>query len=152
MKSKRERERARERDRVCIFFFTVACACGGPEDSSEQQRWLGSDLSFYYTITMFAIQARVRATEAVKSALALRRRGSTVSQPHTRSCPPRYNVHTMRLDWSSGTVRLSTTSGRQSEAQRNWQRAVEARGGVYQLVRTADDMAALVERVKRGEW
>ena len=60
------------------------------------------------------IQARVKATEAVKSALALQKQGRCVSVPVSRACPPRYNVHTMRLDWQSGTVRLSTTSGRQS--------------------------------------
>jgi IS605 OrfB family transposase len=60
------------------------------------------------------IQARVKATEAVKSALALRKQGRTVSAPTSHACPPRYNVHTMRLDWSSSTARLSTSSGRQS--------------------------------------
>jgi putative transposase len=60
------------------------------------------------------IQARVRATEAVKSALALQQQGRRVSVPTSRVCPPRYNVHTMRLDWQAGTVRLSTARGRQS--------------------------------------
>jgi putative transposase len=60
------------------------------------------------------IQARVKATEAVKSALTRQRRGRRVSVPVSRACPPRYNVKTMRLDWQAGTVRLSTTSGRQS--------------------------------------
>ena len=60
------------------------------------------------------IQARVKATEAVSSALTRLRQGRTVSAPVSRSCPPRYNVHTMRLDWLSSTVRLSTTNGRQS--------------------------------------
>jgi putative transposase len=60
------------------------------------------------------IQARVKATEAVKSALTRRKQGRRVSAPRSRACPPRYNVHTMRLDWSTGTVRLSTTSGRQA--------------------------------------
>jgi putative transposase len=44
------------------------------------------------------IQARVKATEAVKSALALQKNGRAVSAPVARACPPRYNVHTMRLD------------------------------------------------------
>lgn len=58
------------------------------------------------------IQARVKATEAVKSALALAKKGRTVSAPRSRSCPPRYNVHTYTVDWAAGTVRLSTTGGR----------------------------------------
>lgn len=40
--------------------------------------------------------------------------------------------------------------GQQSEAQRNWQRAVEARGGVYRIVRSAEDMTHLVEDVQHG--
>ena len=47
---------------------------------------------------------------------------------------------------------FKTPTGKQADAQRNWQRAVEARGGIYQLVRSADDMTALVDRVQRGEW
>ena len=60
------------------------------------------------------VQARVKATEAVKSALALQRAGRTVSQPHSDACPPHYNVHTYRVDWESRTVRLSLVGGRQT--------------------------------------
>jgi len=59
------------------------------------------------------IQARVKATEAVKSALALAKKGRKVSAPRSRSCPPRYNVHTFKVDWARGVVRLSTTGGKQ---------------------------------------
>lgn len=41
--------------------------------------------------------------------------------------------------------------GQQSEAQANWQRAVEARGGIYRLVRSADDMQQLVADVQSGD-
>lgn len=58
------------------------------------------------------IQARVKATEAVKSALDRQKKGRPVSCPHARACPPRYNVHTYRLDWERGTVNLATTGGR----------------------------------------
>jgi IS605 OrfB family transposase len=58
------------------------------------------------------IQARVKATEAVKSALDRQKKGRTVSCPVSRACPPRYNVHTYRLDWETGVVNLATTSGR----------------------------------------
>lgn len=47
---------------------------------------------------------------------------------------------------------FKTTKGRQSPAQSAWQRAVELRGGVYAVVRNADEMTALVERVQRGEF
>ena len=58
------------------------------------------------------VQARVKATEAIKSALALAKKGRKVSAPRSRSCPPRYNVHTFKVDWARSVVRLSTTSGR----------------------------------------
>lgn len=58
------------------------------------------------------IQARVKATEAVRSALALSKKGRKVSCPKSTSCPPRLNVHTFKLNWSAREVRLSTTAGR----------------------------------------
>lgn len=60
------------------------------------------------------IQARVKATEAIKSALTLKRQGRTVSAPQSNTCPPRFNVHTFKVDWEARTVRLSTTQGRMS--------------------------------------
>lgn len=45
---------------------------------------------------------------------------------------------------------FKTARGQQSEAQKNWQRAVEARGAVYRLVRSAGDMQQLVEDVQHG--
>jgi hypothetical protein len=45
---------------------------------------------------------------------------------------------------------FKTKRGQQSEAQADWQRAFEARGGVYRLVRSADDMLALVAEVQSG--
>lgn len=47
---------------------------------------------------------------------------------------------------------FKTAKGRQRANQENWQRAVEQRGGVYAVVRTAEEMVALVERVQRGEF
>lgn len=60
------------------------------------------------------VQARVKATEAVKSALTLQRQGRRVSCPKAAACPVRYNLHTYKLDWESRTVRLSTTQGRKT--------------------------------------
>lgn len=45
---------------------------------------------------------------------------------------------------------FKTAAGRQSEAQRCWQRAVEQRGGIYRLVRSADDMRQLIQEVQDG--
>ncbi len=58
------------------------------------------------------IQARVKATEALKSTVARRRQRRPVSCPQSAGCPPRYNHHTFAVDWTDRTVRLSTTAGR----------------------------------------
>src|SRR5690348_4701153 len=57
------------------------------------------------------VQARTKATEAVKSALTKKRQGKKVSQPRSNLCPARYNVHTYKLDWASQTVNLATSPG-----------------------------------------
>jgi putative transposase len=62
------------------------------------------------------IQARQKASEAVKSAMTLLKKGGKVSCPQAVSCPPRYNLHTYTLDWQASTVRLSTTRGKQTIA------------------------------------
>jgi putative transposase len=98
--------------------FNLVCAHGWGEgekngvrlhhatyrDSKEVAPGLVSDLH---------IQARVKATEAIKSALTRQRQGRRVSCPRSTACPPRYNVHTYRLDWAAGVVNLSTIEGRQ---------------------------------------
>jgi len=81
------------------------------------------------------IQARVKATEALKSAITWKarheasyskrvakalKRGKPAPQfkpvkcPQSKSCPIRYNVHTSTLNWQRSTVRLSTSAGKQS--------------------------------------
>jgi IS605 OrfB family transposase len=65
-------------------------------------------------VSDLVVQARVKATEALRSAFALRKQQRTVAMPHSSACPPRYNVHKDRLDWQSRTVRMSTTGGRQT--------------------------------------
>lgn len=45
---------------------------------------------------------------------------------------------------------FKTATGRQAEAQKKWQRAFEARGGVYRLVRSPEEMEQLVEDVRSG--
>ncbi len=60
------------------------------------------------------VQARVKATEAVKSAIALQKAGRKVGMPVSDACPPRYNVHTYRVDWESQAVRMSLVGDRQT--------------------------------------
>src|SRR5262249_26436686 len=73
--------------------------------------------STYYTVKELCkglvsdliIQARTKATEAIKSALARKKAGRKVKQPRSHLCPARYNLHTFTLDWQSQTVSLSTS-------------------------------------------
>jgi len=58
------------------------------------------------------VQARMKAAEALRSAFALQKQNRQVSMPVSAACPPRYNVHTYKLDWESQTVRISTTRER----------------------------------------
>jgi hypothetical protein len=45
---------------------------------------------------------------------------------------------------------FKTDTGRQSQAQRDWQAAFEARGGLYRLVRSDADMLELIADAKAG--
>jgi putative transposase len=58
------------------------------------------------------VQAREKAAEAVRSALARETKRRKVSCPRSVLCPPRYNCRTFRLDWDAAAVGLSTTAGR----------------------------------------
>jgi putative transposase len=58
------------------------------------------------------VQARQKAAEALKAAIALAKKGKKVGGPHSIACPPRFNRHTYRLDWERASIRLSTTRGR----------------------------------------
>lgn len=49
-------------------------------------------------------------------------------------------------------VEFKTATGRQSDDQRTWAEAVRRAGGIYELVRSADQMPELIARVRRGEW
>lgn len=89
------------------------------------------------------IQARVKATEAVKSVLSRKKKGWRVSCPRSAHCPPRYNVHTYHVDWAHRTVNLATVAGRLHLPFRFPPYAAAALGYPTQ---TAD----LV--VKRGHW
>jgi putative transposase len=90
------------------------------------------------------IQARVKAAEALRSAFTLRCDPSrTVSMPQSLACPPRYNLHTYRLDWQTRTVQLSTTAGRQTIRFTVQDYATKYTGCEV-------DTADLVER--NGEW
>ncbi|HEY3228485.1 MAG TPA: transposase [Roseiflexaceae bacterium] len=88
--------------------------------------------------------ARAKAAEALRSAFKLRKDPKrTVSQPRSVACPPRYNVHTYRVDWESQTVRMSLVGGRQTIRFRVPDYAAKYVG--YRV-----DTADLIER--NGRW
>ncbi len=58
------------------------------------------------------IQARVKATEALRFAFDRRKKGRQTSCPQATACPPRYNRRTATVRWETREVRLSTTAGR----------------------------------------
>ena len=59
------------------------------------------------------VQARQKASEAVKSAIALAKKGRKVNEPQSTLCPPRYNCNSFSLDWQKGLANLATVAGRQ---------------------------------------
>ncbi|WP_201371538.1 RNA-guided endonuclease InsQ/TnpB family protein [Ktedonobacter robiniae] len=58
------------------------------------------------------IQARIKATEALKSAFDRKAKGRKAGQPQSRQCPIRYNERTSVLNWQTQEVCLSTVEGR----------------------------------------
>lgn len=56
--------------------------------------------------------ARVKATEAVKSALDRLKKGRTTRTPHAQFCPIRYDARSYWVKWESMTCSLATMNGR----------------------------------------
>ncbi|MBI3962735.1 MAG: IS200/IS605 family element transposase accessory protein TnpB [Deinococcus sp.] len=97
--------------------FNTVCAYGWERREKNgvtlhHQTYRMLKAKFPALVSDLHIQARVKATEAVKSAFLRQRQKRPVSCPRSQACAPRYNVHTFRLDWEARTVRLSTTVGR----------------------------------------
>lgn len=97
--------------------FNSVCAVGW---DSEEKNGVKLHHATYYPlkeqypqlVSDLHIQARMKATEAVKSAFTRQKQGRKVGQPRSRSCPVRYNNHTFRVDWIKGEVNLSSVAGR----------------------------------------
>src|SRR6266498_5427229 len=108
-----------ETSRQFTAVFNAVCAYGWQQRQKtgiELHRALSYPLKADYPalVSDLHVQARVKATEAVKSALALHKAGRKVGQPRSDACPPRYNLHTYRVDWESRTMRMSLVGGRQT--------------------------------------
>ncbi len=56
--------------------------------------------------------ARVKATEALKSAFARKKNARKATQPVSKFCPIRYDQRSYRVDWPNQTTSLSSCEGR----------------------------------------
>lgn len=69
--------------------------------------------------------SRVRATEAIKSAFALRKKGRKVSCPTSQSVPIRYDARSYRMRLDINAVSLATLQGRQNIEYSLYAHAIE---------------------------
>lgn len=97
--------------------FNVVTAYGF---TNEQRNGVELHKATYYPLraahprlpAQLVCSARVRATEAVKSALTRKRQGRKVSCPHSELPPIRYDARSYRVLPDRNTVSLSTVEGR----------------------------------------
>lgn len=122
--------------------FNQVCASGWHHQEKNGVRlhhetYRDTKVSCPELVSDLLIQARVKATEALTSALTWKKKHEAsyakkvekakakgypipkfkpVKCPQSEVCPPRYNVHTYTLDWRKQFVRLSTVAGKMSIA------------------------------------
>lgn len=137
-----------ETSRQFTAVFNAVCTQGWSEQLSNGVKlhhatYYPLKADYPHLVSDLHIQARVKATEALLSALALLKAGHMVNQPRSDICPPRYNRHTFRIDWESRTVRLSLVGGRQTIHFRLPDYSAKYAGHPV-------DMADLIER--DGRW
>ena len=58
------------------------------------------------------VSSRMKATEAVKSAVVRAKAGRKVRQPHAQFCPIRYDLRSYWVKWDAATCSLATSAGR----------------------------------------
>lgn len=97
--------------------FNVACAAGWTANTKNGVEihklcYRSSKDTHPGLVSDLVIQANNKASEALRSAFALRKKRRKVSCPQAAWCPPRYNHHTATVKWDKQEVRLSTAGGR----------------------------------------
>ena len=89
--------------------------------------------------------SRVKATEAIASAMALAKKGKKVSGPKSKSCPIRYDARSYRVIRAENVVSLATIEGRQKVAF-----------GLYDHARDAMDKATVFDSAdlvyRKNKW
>ena len=108
-----------ETSRLFTAACNAVCRVGGEQQITNgvalhHATYYPTQANYPTLVSDLLVQARVKATEAVKSASTLQKAGRTVGMPQSDACPPRYNLHTSNVAWESQTVRMSTTGGRQT--------------------------------------
>jgi IS605 OrfB family transposase len=137
-----------ETSRQFTAVFNVVCAYGWQQ---REKNGIKLHHALYYAlkadypalVSDLHVQARIKATEAVKSSLSLLDLGQKVSQPCSMACSPRYNLHSYRIDWESRTVRMSLIGGRQTIR-------FSVPGYAKKYLGNPTDTADLIER--NGTW
>lgn len=88
------------------------------------------------------VQARQKASEAVKSAISLAKKGRKAGSPNSTLCPPRYNRNSFSVDWQKGLANLASVCGRQkvSFTVPTYAREILGEIGTSNRVATADLM------------
>ena len=97
--------------------FNVVCSFGW---SRREKNGIRLHHATYYDLraryprlpSQLVISARVRATEAVKSAITREKKGRKVSQPASALAPIRYDVRTYSIKPRQGMVSLASVGGR----------------------------------------
>jgi len=103
--------------------FNAVCAYGWQQRERNgvrlhQAMYYPLRVTYPHLVSDLHIQARVKATEAVKSALTRLLQGRMVRCPRSKRCPARLNHHTLTVKWAERIAVLSTTQGRQRIAFR----------------------------------
>jgi putative transposase len=62
--------------------------------------------------SQLVISSRMKATEALRSAFALQKKGKKVSAPHWQRGKVRYDARSFRFEKERGVVGLTTAAGR----------------------------------------
>ena len=62
--------------------------------------------------SQLAISSRMKATEALASVIAKKKKGKKVSCPQSKCCPIRYDDRSLTVDFSNNTINILTLEGR----------------------------------------
>lgn len=89
--------------------FTTKC-CNGIE--LHKQTYYALRGQFPNLPAQLVCASRVKATEAVTSALDRLKKGRKTSVPHSKSCPIRYDQRSYWVKWETMTCSLATVQGR----------------------------------------